>query len=185
MNRFFAVCTLACADVFFANAAFAHAVCGARVFPVPLTIDDPGVSDEASVPTFTYQRSGAEGGPGPVHEYDFEFEYDKRITDNLGLAVNYGWSVFRTEHAQPQTGFQNLSITAKYQTCISPDHEFIFTLGLEREFGRTGTQHTGRTNTAQRRPRFTSAKVLAIYRSASCGRSQSRASSATRSQTKG
>jgi hypothetical protein len=137
------VCSLACASVFGANAAFAHAVCGARVFPVPLTIDDPGVSDEASIPTFTYQRSGAEGGPGPTHEYDFEFEYDKRITTNLGLAVNYGWSIFRTEHAQTQTGFQNLFLTAKYQTCVSPDHEFIFTLGIEREFGRTGTQHTG------------------------------------------
>jgi hypothetical protein len=143
VNRFFLICVLAYVGMFDANAAFAHAVCGARVFPVPLTIDDPGVSDEASIPTFTYQRSGAEGGPGPTHQYDFEFEYDKRITTNLGLAVNYGWSIFRTEHAQTQTGFKNLSITAKYQTCVNPDHEFIFTLGLEREFGRTGTQHTG------------------------------------------
>ena len=94
--------------MFGANAAFAHAVCGARVFPVTLTIDDPGVSDEASIPIFTYQRSGAEGGPGPTHQYDFEFEYSKLITKSLGLIVDYGWSIFQTEHAQTQTGFQNL-----------------------------------------------------------------------------
>jgi hypothetical protein len=78
-----------------------------------------------------------------THEYDFNFEYDKRITANLGLAVNYGWNIFQTDHAKTQTGFQNLFVTAKYQTCVSPDHEFIFTVGLQREFGRTGTQHTG------------------------------------------
>jgi hypothetical protein len=36
-----------------AGHALAHAVAGARVFPVTLTIDDPGVADEASIPTFT------------------------------------------------------------------------------------------------------------------------------------
>lgn len=46
------------------NAAYGHAVCGARIFPVTLTLDDPGVADEASIPTFTWQRSGAGGGPG-------------------------------------------------------------------------------------------------------------------------
>jgi hypothetical protein len=143
LNRLMLVCSLACASVPGAQPVFAHAVCGARVFPVPLTIDDPGVSDEASIPTFTYQRSGADGGPGPTHEHDFNFEYDKRITANLGLAANYGWNILQTEHAKTQTGFQNLLVTAKYQTCVSPDHEFIFTVGLQRGFGRTGTQHTG------------------------------------------
>lgn len=126
-----------------ASPAFAHAVCGSRIFPVTLTLDDPGVSDEASLPTFTYQRSGADDGPGPTHEYDFNFEYDKTITNNLGVGVNYGWSIFQTDHAKTQTGFQNLFATAKYQTCVSEDHEFMVSLGVQREFGRTGTSHTG------------------------------------------
>ena len=46
-----------------ANAAHAHAVAGARVFPVTLTIDDPGVADEASLPTFTALR------PAPRREW--------------------------------------------------------------------------------------------------------------------
>ncbi len=133
----------ACLLAFRSSDALAHAVCGARVFPVTLTLDDPGVADEASLPTATYQRSGADGGPGPTNEYDFNFEYDKRITTNLGIGVNYGWNILQTAHAKTQTGFSNLFLTAKYQTCISADHEFIFTLGVQREFGGTGTEQIG------------------------------------------
>src|SRR5689334_5468346 len=86
-GRLIATCSLAGAGLLIAHAAFAHAVCGARVFPVPLTMDDPGVADEASIPTFIYQTTGSEEGPGRTHEYDFNFEYDKRITTNLGLAI--------------------------------------------------------------------------------------------------
>ena len=42
--------------------AQAHVIAGARVFPVTLTFDDPGVSDEASLPSFTTTRSSADGG---------------------------------------------------------------------------------------------------------------------------
>ena len=34
--------------------AEAHAVCGNRIFPATLAIDDPGVSDELALPTMTY-----------------------------------------------------------------------------------------------------------------------------------
>ncbi len=143
MRFMYALAASACAGALGPRAALAHAVCGDRVFPVTLTLDDPGVADEASVPTFTYQRSGADGGPGPTHAYDFDFEYDKRITDDFGIGLSYGWSVEQTDHARTQTGFGNLAATAKYQSCLSPEHEFIVAAGLERVFGRTGTAHAG------------------------------------------
>jgi len=34
--------------------AEAHAVCGNRIFPATLGIDDPGVGDELALPTLTY-----------------------------------------------------------------------------------------------------------------------------------
>ena len=40
--------------------AAAHAISGVRVFPVTLTMDDPGVADEATLPQAVWQR-----GPGP------------------------------------------------------------------------------------------------------------------------
>ena len=121
----------------------AHAVAGARVFPVTLTLDDPGVADEATLPQISYQRSGANGGPGPLHEIDVNFEYDKRITTDLGFAINDGYIIQDTEHDKVRTGGENIQVTGKYQVYINAAHEFIGTVGLSREFGRTGTIHTG------------------------------------------
>jgi hypothetical protein len=123
--------------------ARAHAVAGARVFPVTLTIDDPGVADEASIPTFAWQRSGAEGGVGPVHEYDLTGEFDKRITERLGIGISDGYSIQSTENDKTRTGWQDLTIALKYQTYVNAPHEFILSLGVIREFGGTGTAHIG------------------------------------------
>lgn len=125
-----------------ASEAFAHAICGSRFFPVTLTLDDPGVADEVSIPTFTYLNNGASGS----HEYDFNFEWDKRITPEFGFAINYGWSVFQTDHAPTTTGWQNLVVTGKYSKCVSEDHELILAAGVQRTFGRTGTISTGADN---------------------------------------
>ncbi len=144
MKRLLSMCALACTAVL-ANRgdADAHAIAGARVFPVTLTLDDPGVADEATVPQFQYQRSGAEGGPGPVQEVDLGFEYDKRITKDFGFAFNDGFDIQHTEHDKTRTGWEDLVVTAKYQAFISAPHELIVSLGVIREFGRTGTIHTG------------------------------------------
>ena len=146
MNRRTSTAALVCTTALSVSQtppAHAHAVAGARVFPVTLTLDDPGVADEASVPTFLYQRSGADGGTGPTHDYDFDFEFDKTITSNFGLGVNYDWSIFQMNDAKTQTGFGNLVVTGKYQAYVNADHEFIASAGLQRVFGRTGTAHTG------------------------------------------
>ena len=123
--------------------AAAHAIAGARVFPVTLTIDDPGVADEATLPEATWQRSGADGGPGPVQEVDLGLEYDKRVTQDLGFAINDGFVIQHTEHDKTRIGWNDVVVTGKYQAFISPPHEFIVSLGVIREFGRTGTAHIG------------------------------------------
>ncbi len=132
-----------CLPALCAGQARAHAVAGARVFPVTLTIDDPGVADEASLPTFSWQRQGANGGPGPTQQYTIAGEYDKRITENFGIGINDGYTIQSTENDKTRTGFEDLIITAKYQAYINAPHEFIVSLGIIREFGHTGTAHTG------------------------------------------
>lgn len=144
MKRNFCVAAVAacCSAVPFLDAA-AHAIAGARVFPVTLTIDDPGVADEASIPTFTAQRQGASGEAGPGWEYNFGFEFDKRITENFGLGVSTAYTVRTTQGDKTRTGFQNLNVLAKYQAWVNAPHEAIVSLGVVREFGRTGTSHIG------------------------------------------
>ncbi len=144
MHNRFAGVALTAADLLFGSAAAsAHVVAGARVFPVTLTIDDPGVADEVSLPAFTYIRNGAETGTGPLHDYDFGFEYDKTITSDTALIFNDGYDVQQLNGAKTRTGFENLFITGKWQAYTNAAHEFVVSLGIIRELGGTGTSHTG------------------------------------------
>ncbi len=121
----------------------AHVIAGDRVFPVTLTIDDPGVSDEVSIPAFTYSRSGSDGGTGPGHDFAFGFEYDKTITSNTALILNDGYGVNQMNGSKTQAGFENLYVTGKWQAYTNAAHEFVVSLGVIREIGGTGTTHTG------------------------------------------
>ena len=121
--------------------ASAHAVAGSRVFPVTLTMDDPGVADEASVPTFSWQRDDSSGTPTGV--YMWNFEYDKTITSNFGLGLNWGYNLNAVHGGKTAGGFQHLFLTAKYQAYVNAPHEFIFSAGVVREFGGTGNTNQG------------------------------------------
>ena len=144
MHRTFWAAALVCAGPWLClSPAFAHAVCGSRVFPVTLTLDDPGVADEVTLPQVTYTRAAADGGPGPGHDTNIAFEYDKRLTETIGFAFNDNYSVNQTNNAKTQTGWDDLVITAKWAKCVLPDSDFQLGFGVIREFGRTGTSHTG------------------------------------------
>ncbi len=123
--------------------AKAHVIAGARVFPVTLTFDDPGVSDEASIPALSYARGGAGGGSGPSHAYDFGFEYDKTITPDTALILNDGYDVVQTDGAKTEAGYENLFITGKWQLYTNGAREAVVSLGITREIGGSGTDHVG------------------------------------------
>ena len=124
-------------------AAQAHAVAGARIFPVTLTIDDPGVADEASIPTFSVQRQPDDPDTGRGWQYNLSAEFDKRITERLGVGVNGGYTVRTAQFGKTQAGFQDINVTLKYQAWVNAPHEAILSLGAIRELARTGTAHIG------------------------------------------
>jgi hypothetical protein len=135
--------TAACLSALLGSAAaHAHAIAGARVFPVTLTIDDPGVADEASIPTFSFQRQPNDPDTGHGYQYNVAAEFDKRITERLGIGVSGGYTVQTAQRDKTRTGFQNINVTLKYQAWVNGPHEAIVSLGVIREFGRTGTAHT-------------------------------------------
>jgi len=142
MDRLHSLALAACATAL-ATPTLAHGIAGARVFVATLTIDDPAVSDEASFPTVTLLRHGAEGGPGPTWETDIAGELDKTITRNFGVGINDGATILDTAHDKRRFGWQDLTLTAKYQAYVNAPHEFMLSLGVIREFGRTGTAHIG------------------------------------------
>src|SRR6202050_1925665 len=66
--------------------ALPHAVCGDRIFPATLAIDDPGVTDELALPTLEWLPQNADG----VGEFDANFSWSKTIFPNLAVSVGAG-----------------------------------------------------------------------------------------------
>jgi hypothetical protein len=123
--------------------AAAHGVCGARIFPATLTVDDPAVADEVNVPLISWSRDGVQDGVGPTYNFDFDFSFAKRITPNFGVEVGYGFTAMFIEHGKRQFGWHDLEVTPKYAACVDAAHEFMLAVGVSREFGGTGTTHLG------------------------------------------
>jgi len=119
--------------------ATAHAVAGVRVFPATLTLDDPGVNDEVSLPTVTWNRAAADGGPGPSELYGIGAEWDKTITPDFALGITDGIGIQQTLGGKTATGWNNLTVSGKYQAFIDAPHEFMGAIGIIRAFGGTGT----------------------------------------------
>jgi hypothetical protein len=119
--------------------AAAHAVSGVRVFPVTLTLDDPGVADEATLPQVVWQR-----GAGPTQSAAFLYEFDKTITPDTSLILNNGYDWLHAKGDKVRTGFENVVLTGKWQAWVVPEHEFILSLGVQHEFsGGSATQGVG------------------------------------------
>jgi hypothetical protein len=116
-----------------AHEAAAHAISGVRVFPVTLTLDDPGVADEMTVPQIVYQP-----GSGPSNDTSLLWEWDKTITPDTALIYNHGYDIINMTGAKRATGFENVVITGKCQAWVVPEHEFIVSLGVQREFVANG-----------------------------------------------
>jgi hypothetical protein len=134
--------SLACAGALAAAAtltsmgpAFSHIFVGNRFFPATLIFDDPGVNDELALPTFTYLTN-----PDGSQQYDYSFEYAKSITPYFGISVGDTFTQLRNPRAK---GWQNLDTGFKYTLFVNPEHEFIFTVGVDFEWGHTGNASVG------------------------------------------
>jgi len=115
------------------GSAFAHAVCGDRVFPATLGIDDPGVGDELALPTLTWLPQNSDGS----QEFDASFSYSKTIFPGFGLSVSDGPTWLKPGGY----GWGNLDTEAKYNFLCAPDHEFMASVGFDVTWANTGTSN--------------------------------------------
>jgi hypothetical protein len=123
--------------------ATAHEIAGNRFFPATLTIDDPGVNDEFSMPTIQITKSGDEP---PVKQLDFSSEYSKRITEAFAISVSPTWTHLYAPGGPTGTGasgFQNVETTFKYRFYKDAAHELIMSVGLSIEWGGSGAEGVG------------------------------------------
>ena len=108
--------------------AYAHAVCGARIFPATLAIDDPGVLDELTLPAVSYVPFNSDG----AHEWDASFGWTKTITPGMSVVIGAGptW-----EHPGGY-GWNGLDTELQWQALCLPDAEFMFKVGFDIRLGR-------------------------------------------------
>jgi hypothetical protein len=141
MSRLIAPAAFVAAAVLIAPPAFAHGFAGEHMFVSTLILDDPNVADEASLPTFSWQPQPTDSGPAP-NLYAAGFEFDKRITENFGFAINDGYQWLTQPGMKTANGWNNLSVTLKYKPYVNAEHEFMLSLGVVRNFARTGANGT-------------------------------------------
>ena len=113
-------------------AAYAHAVCGDRIFPATLAIDDPGVTDELTLPTVQWLPQNSDG----VGELDASGSWAKTIFPNLALSAGVGPTWL---HGPGGFGWDALDTELKYQFLCIPQLEFMASVGFDVSWGGTAT----------------------------------------------
>jgi hypothetical protein len=126
----------------FSNNALAYSSTGDRLFPATILLPQIAPGDEfyTNVMAMPLTPSGV-GTPNYVTNFDEV--YAKTITDRLGIFVEETDTRIDQVHAGTLSGWQNFDMSLKYLTILDLPHEFLFTLGLDREFGDTGARRVG------------------------------------------
>jgi hypothetical protein len=119
--------------------AWGHGLVGQRFFPATLTIDDPFVADELSLPSVLHIK-----GPD-AKETTLGAELSKTITPDLGLSIGaeYNFIDPNDPEAGSSSGFGNPDVSLKYSVFKSPAHEAILSLSFGAELGGVGQKSGG------------------------------------------
>ncbi len=157
-SRVVAGALVGAAAAFWLSPAFAHAVCGDRIFPATLAIDDPGVGDELALPTLTYLPQNSSGS----QEFDATFSYTKTIFPNFGLSIQDG----PTWQRPGGYGWESVNTEAKYNFLCIPDCEFMASAGIDDHLGEYRHAEPKRCHTTSTSRCSTWAKASATCRRA-------------------
>ena len=139
--------------------ARAYLAAGDRVFAPTLVLPQFAPGDEFYNWDDTEPQTPA--GPGSTrHDSNFTAVWDKTLTDQLGLTVEETWTQLDRVDRSPWFGWQNLDTEIKYEAIDNQPHEFLLTLGLDREWGGTGAARVGAFAAGATTPRLYLAKGM-------------------------
>lgn len=129
----------ACIATFLLQAhALAHGFAGKRFFPATISIEDPFVADELSLPTVSTVKESASGDEPATREIEIEGEFAKRITPEFGVSIESGFRRLIPEMGTIENGFGNVEVAPKYQFLLDPEGEAVMSAGVGIEIGGTG-----------------------------------------------
>jgi hypothetical protein len=121
----------------------AHGVVGQRFFPATLSIDDPFVADEMSLPTVSITKRHGSADEPPTLETDFSAELSKRLSPDLGISLGGTLILLDPEEGPTIAGFDNMEVQLKYVFLKSAEHELIVAGGVDVDVGGTGSGRVG------------------------------------------
>jgi len=126
----------------------AHGIVGDRFFPPTIATDDPFATDELMLPSVSYIKTPAGDGSPAVGTTDVAFEFDKEIFPRFALGISGDWLHLRPDGQPTAHGWDNFTLSAKYELWRSDAHEAIFSVGGEWEIGGTGSKSVGAASTS-------------------------------------
>jgi hypothetical protein len=142
--------------------ACAYTAAGDRLFPATGITPQIAPGDEFYVWGWTVPLAGgAVGAPDRVSNFGAVF--DKTITERLGIHFEDSWFRLDRVGAVSWDGFANFETELKYAAINNQPHEFLLTLGLNREWGGTGTRRIGAARTGATEPRVYFGKGLGDF----------------------
>lgn len=139
--------------------ALAYTAAGDRVFPATLILPQLTPGDEFYVNYNMLPLSGA-GAGSPDRSTNFTATLGKTITERLGIFIEETYTGIGRQGGGTQWGWQNLDGELKYLAVNDIDHEFIMSLGLDRETGGTGAARVGASSSGATTPRVYFGKGL-------------------------
>ncbi len=121
----------------------AHGFEGDRFFPPTISTDDPFAVDELSLPTVDLLHNPSSPGTPVTREMDIGGEFDKEILPNWDVEFSDVFTLLHPKTGETTNGWQNFDLGTKYELIQAPDHEFIFSIGLDWSIGGTGGKSIG------------------------------------------
>ena len=125
------------------GSASAHGLIGQRFFPATLTLDDPFVADELSLPTVSRSRTPGSGDSPAQWETSVSAEFSKRLSRDFGFSLGGTWTSVSPDNEKSVSGFDNLEVALKYVFFQSAPHETLVSAGLDWDVGGTGSRKIG------------------------------------------
>ncbi len=118
----------------------AHGFVGDRFFPPTIATDDPFATDELLLPSVSYFKGA--GSPATA-TIDGGFEFDKEIFPHFALGISGDYLHLKPDGQPSTSGFDDISLSAKYQLWQNDAHELVFSVGAKWEIGGSGSSRVG------------------------------------------
>jgi hypothetical protein len=115
-------------------------VVGDRIFPATPTTAYPFVADAAYASLSRLQHGVPEAG---TRATALGVGFEKRITADLGVDLEGAYKRLEQAPQGNAYGFDDIEASLKYQLFLDDRHEFLFSLGVTREFGGSGAANVG------------------------------------------